>query len=124
MRRLEVLLGLLDELLVSAILAGLVSFGLYYVGLLDLLEAVLLFFLLALPILFLARKLLESQEQWVKVGPEALVGKTAEVLYVGKRAYVTIEGELWPVESGEGLREGEKVVVVGRKDGRLIVKRV
>ncbi|MCX8165606.1 MAG: NfeD family protein [Acidilobaceae archaeon] len=123
MRRLEVLLGLLDELLASLIIAGLISFGLYFAGLLDLLESMVLFFLLALPTLFLARKLLEAQEQPVKVGPEALVGKTADVLYAGKTAYVLIEGELWPAESSEELREGEKVVVVGRRDGKLIVKK-
>lgn len=124
MVRVESIIGILDELLAAAIVAGVIAFALYYFNVLSPTEALVIFLILTVPLLFLARKLIEAQEQKVKVGVESYVGKEAEVAYIGKKLYVNIEGELWPAESKDELREGDRVVVTGRANGKLRVRKI
>ena len=57
-------------------------------------------------------------------GAEGLVNKTGEVKEVEEKKMVMIEGDLWPVESAQELKAGQKVIVANVKDGILTVEQI
>ena len=59
-----------------------------------------------------------------KVGGEALIGETGEVVeFSNGRGFARIHGELWSIESDDDLKKGDDIIVVERKGLRLKVKK-
>ena len=57
--------------------------------------------------------------EWLPTG----TGVALDDIAPGKEGYVRIKGELWRATSDEEIKAGEKVEVVGRKEGVLVVRR-
>ncbi|MGB9631048.1 MAG: NfeD family protein [Candidatus Methanodesulfokora sp.] len=57
--------------------------------------------------------------EWLPTG----TGVALDDIAPGKEGYVRIKGELWRATSDEEIKAGEKVEVVGRREGILVVKR-
>jgi membrane-bound serine protease (ClpP class) len=57
--------------------------------------------------------------EWLPTG----TGVAVDDIAPGKEGYVRIKGELWKATSDEEIKAGEKVEVVGRREGVLMVKK-
>ncbi len=65
-----------------------------------------------------------SRRRRARVGAEALIGATADVVTGCRpRGHVRIQGELWAAHCEEGAEAGERVRVVAREALTLVVER-
>ncbi|MEM0490969.1 MAG: NfeD family protein [Acidilobaceae archaeon] len=123
MDKIEVLIGLIDELLIALALVGVLSVIAYHLNIIGLGEAIVLTIILAAILAFIAYKVLEVHRQKVRVGIEAYIGKKAKVVEVrGSKILIMVEGELWQAESEDKLEQGETVIIVGFINGKFKVK--
>jgi membrane protein implicated in regulation of membrane protease activity len=65
-----------------------------------------------------------SRRRRVQMGPETLIGATAEVVSACRpEGQVRVQGELWRARCDEGADPGERVRVQGREGLTLLVER-
>lgn len=62
----------------------------------------------------------KKSQLWVLEGK---IGRALDPIGPGKQGFIVVEGEYWLAESDEEIRPNEYVVVVGKKDRVLIVRR-
>ncbi|MCS7112301.1 MAG: ATP-dependent Clp protease proteolytic subunit [Ignisphaera sp.] len=78
-------------------------------------------------LLFIMYKAVEAERRRKAVvyapGSRQIIGRATERIEPGKRGLVFVEGEYWYAESEEVIEPGEEVIVLGRKDFTLIVKK-
>jgi len=69
-------------------------------------------------------KIIQLRKIKRKVGGEALIGETGEVVeFSNGQGFARIHGELWSIESDDDLKKGDTIIVVERKGLRLKVKK-
>lgn len=121
----EPLLAVVDEI---AVLLGLIILALFiltFVGIINLLTAVILGIVASLILLALAILIIRPQMKKPKMGPEAIIGKIGEVREVKSRGeiVVLIDGEYWLGKTSDTVTKGDKVVVIDVKGLMLKVKK-
>lgn len=73
---------------------------------------------------FFLMKVVQLKKVRKRVGGEALVGEKGEVIaFKDGKGHAKIRGEIWKFESEDELKQGDRVVVVGRNGLTLFVKK-
>ncbi len=125
MKLTEITLAILDDLLVVGILLLAPVFVAYKINIVGLEEVLVIALILLAIAAFIIYKVVEVHRREVKVGIETYIGRKATVVEVsGSRLIILVEGELWNAEceSCEAVKPGDRVLVMGFREGRFRVR--
>ncbi len=126
-RYVEAVIALLDEIIVATFLIYIFLYFLERENMITAEHIMIITVVYAGIIGYVTYRVAQLQASRAKIGPEALIGLTGEVLEdLDPQGKVLIEGEIWTAVSARGdtIKRGEKVRVINRKGLTLYVERI
>jgi len=124
-RIIEIILGLLDEFIVITLIIVSILVAIYYSGSISFLTFSISIFVYVIVIAILGYRIVKSQIEKPKVGPEALLGAVGDVVEdICYEGLVKMNGELWKAKTYNScITRGNKVIVTEINGLTLIVKK-